>query len=94
MSNIAHFIGTTGDAGGYFRMKQAHPIAEKDYSGLFVGAILTGLVVIVFVLMMAVSQSRARSAPLRLLAERTAATVHVADSALTPTIYSRSGGTN
>lgn len=88
------FLGTAGGADGYSRMKRAHPIAEKDYSGLFVGAILIGLVVIVFVLMMAVSQSRARSAPLRLLAERTAATVHVADSALTPTIYFRSGGTN
>ena len=63
--------------------------ATKDYNGFFVGTILTGLVVIVVVLMMAIAQSRARSAQLR-----SNAVVHGADSALTPTIYFRAGGTN
>jgi hypothetical protein len=75
-------------------MKQARPMVAKDYSNVFLGGILLGLVVIVLMLMVAVSQSRARSAPLRLLAERTAVASHLADSALTPTIYFRSGGTN
>ena len=43
-------------------MTKARHTAARDYSGLFVGMILSGLVAIVFVLMMAVSQSRARDA--------------------------------
>lgn len=49
-------------------------IAERDYSGLFVGVILFGVVAIVFVLMVAFSQFRARAAPMQPLAERPPAT--------------------
>ena len=69
-------------------MIKGHHNAEKDYGGWFVGTILTGLVVIVVVLMMAIAQSRARSAPLR-----SNAVVQGTDSALTPTIYFGSHGT-
>ena len=70
-------------------MMKAQHNAARDYSGLFVGTILTGLVAIVFVLMMAIAQSRARSAPLW-----SNAVVQGANSVLTSKIYFRSGGTN
>jgi hypothetical protein len=70
-------------------MMKAQHNAARDYSGLFVGTILTGLVVIVFVLMLAIAQSRARSAPLR-----SNAAVHGENSVLTSKIYFQPGGTN
>ncbi len=69
-------------------MKQMRPTLKKDYSGLFVGTILMALVVIVFELMMAIAQSRARSAP-----RVSNAVLQGANSTLTSTIYSGSHGT-
>jgi hypothetical protein len=66
----------------------------KDYSGLFLGIILAGLVAIVLVLMFAVGQSRARTAAFRPSFEQKGAGVPAADSVLTPTIYFARSGTN
>ena len=75
-------------------MKQARPIPVKDYSGLFLGAILLGLFIIVLSLMVAVGQPSARTSLLMERGERSRAVTLPADLALTATNYSQGNGTN
>lgn len=70
-------------------MAQQRQKETNDYTGLFLGVILGGLVAIVIVLMLAVGQSRARTAlPL------SSPTGGQPNSVLTPTLYFASRGTN
>ena len=75
-------------------MKQARPTTVKDYSGLFLGAILLGLFLVVLSLMVAVGQSRARTSLLMGRGERLGAVTLPADSTLTAANYSQGNGTN
>ena len=46
---------------GYFRMQHVKPPTPKDYSDMFLAAILIGIVVVVLGVMMAVAHSTSRS---------------------------------
>jgi cell division protein FtsN len=72
-------------------MKQTRPTLAKDYSALFLGAILLGLFVIVLGLMTAITQSRARTMPLLGQARLLTPPAQRANLAITPTIHGRIG---